>query len=131
MRREEKTSGILNVTLWIAQAILAAIFVWGATMKLFQPAGKLAAMWPWTADHPVLVKLTGALDLLAAIGLIFPAWLRIQPKLTVYAAYSTIALMIAASSFHIMRGEGSQIGINIFVTVAAAFVAWGRQAKSA
>ena len=41
----------------------------------------------------------------------------------------TIALMIVASAFHIARGEGSQIGFNIFVAILAAFIAWGRQRR--
>lgn len=123
---EQKTSKALNITLWVAQALLAASMIWAAGMKLFQPAEKLSEMWPWVADHPALVKLTGIIDLLAAIGLILPALLRIQPQLTVYAAYGTIALMVAASIFHISRGEASLIGINVFFAALAAFIAWGR-----
>ncbi len=84
-------------------------------------------MWPWTAENAALVKLTWVLDLLAAMGLILPILLRIQPKLTVYTAYGIITLMVAASVFHITRGETSQIGINIFFAIIAAFIAWGRQ----
>jgi putative oxidoreductase len=73
------------------------------------------------------VKLTGILDLLAGLGLVLPGLFRIQPKLTVYAAYGIIALMIAASIFHISRGEASLIGVNIFFLAVAAFVAWGRR----
>ena len=76
------------------------------------------------------MKLTGVLDLLAGIGLVLPALFRIQPKLTIYAAYGTIVLMIAASVFHITRGEVSQIGVNIFFAVFAVFIAWGRQKKA-
>lgn len=126
---KQKASGTMNVILWIAQIILACSFVWSASVKFFQPADTLAEMWPWTADHEVLVKLTGVLDLLGGLGLVFPALLRIQPKLTVYAAYGTILLMIAASIFHISRGEASQIGVNIFFFVFAVFIAWGRQKK--
>lgn len=130
MKNEPKESKVMNVILWIAQVILAISFIWAAMMKLFQSADKLAEMWPWTADNVSLVKLTGILDLLAGIGLILPALLRIQPKLTIYAAYGTIALMITASIFHIVRGEASQIGVNIFFAVFAVFIAWGRQKKS-
>lgn len=119
----------MNITLWIAQITLAAGFVWSAAMKLFQPTDKLADMWAWTADHAELVKLTGIVDLLAGMGLVLPALFHIQPKLTIYAAYGSVALMIAASIFHIARGETSQIGVNIFFALVAAFIAWGRQKK--
>jgi hypothetical protein len=126
MTSYQKNAKLLNAALWVAQALLAITFIWAAAMKLFQPADQLAAMWPWTAAHEVLVKVTGMFDLLAGIGLVFPAMLRIQPRLTVYAAYGIIALMIAASIFHIVRGEASQIGFNIFVAIVAIFIAWGR-----
>jgi uncharacterized membrane protein len=129
MTSEQKSSKAMNVILWIAQAILAISFIWAATMKFLQPADKLAEMWPWTAGNVALVKSTGILDLLAGVGLVLPALFRIQPKLTVYAAYGTIALMIAASTFHIIRGEGSTIGVNIFFLAFAIFIAWGRQKK--
>lgn len=123
---EQKPSKVLNIILWVAQALLALSMLWAAGMKLFQPTAKLAEMWPWVADHPVLVKLTGIIDLIGGVGLIFPALFRIQPQLTVYAAYGTIALMVAASVFHISRGEASLIGINVFFAALAAFIAWGR-----
>jgi hypothetical protein len=126
----QKTSKALNIFLWIAQLLLAITLAWASAMKLFQPADKLAEMWPWTADNVVLVKLTGMLDLLGAAGLVLPGLLRIQPKLTTYAALGVIALMIAASIFHISRGEGSQIGVNIFVAVIAVFIVWGRARKA-
>ncbi len=129
MANEQKTSKTMNILLWIAQVLLSTTFMWSATMKLFQPADQLAEMWAWAAGNTGLVQLTGVLDLLAGIGLIAPALLRIQPVLTVYAAYGTLALMTAASIFHIARGEASQIGINIFFAVVAAFIAWGRQRK--
>ncbi|WP_257669495.1 DoxX family protein [Parapedobacter tibetensis] len=129
MASEQKTSKTMNIILWIAQVMLSIGFIWAASMKLFQPADKLAEMWAWTAGNVTLVKLTGVLDLLAGIGLVFPALLHIQPKLTIYAAFGTIALMIAASIFHISRGEASQIGINIFFGIIAVFIIWGRLKK--
>ena len=126
MKTETKTSNILNIFLWIAQLLLAAGFIWAAFMKICQPAEKLAEMWPWTLENPGLVKLTGILDLLAGMGMVLPVLFR-QPKLTVYAAYGTILLMIAASTFHIARGEAPLIGINIFFAALAVFVAWGRR----
>jgi len=130
MAGEQKKSKAMNTILWIAQVILAGSFIWASSMKLFQPASKLAEMWPWTADNRSLVKLTGVLDLLAGIGLVVPALLRIQPKLTIYATYGTIVLMIAASVFHIAREEASLIGANIFFAVLAVFIGWGRQRKA-
>lgn len=130
MTSEQKAPKTWNIILWLAQVILALGFIWAAAMKLTQPTDKLAEMWPWTADNPSLVMLTGILDLLAGIGLVLPALLRIRPKLTIYAAYGTIALMVVAGIFHVSRGEASQIGINLFFAGLAGFIAWGRQKKA-
>ncbi|MBT1701032.1 DoxX family protein [Fulvivirgaceae bacterium PWU4] len=124
---QQKTSKALNVVLWATQILLAVTFLWAGSMKIFKPG---ALPWPWVKENPGLVTITGVVDLLAGLGLVLPALLRIQPRLTVYAAYGTILLMIAASIFHISRGEGSQIGFNIFVLVCAIFIAWGRQTKA-
>ena len=125
-----KASKTLNLFLWITQLLLAATFLWAAYMKLFQSADKLATMWPWTANNQTLVKGTGVIDLLAAIGIVLPTLVRVQPKLAVFTAYGIIALMITASIFHITRGETSQIGFNIFVLALSVFVAWGRNKQT-
>lgn len=116
----------MNITLWIAQVLLAVTFIWAGAMKLFQPT---ELPWLWVEENPGLVTISAIFDLLAGFGLVLPALLHIQPKLTIYAAYGTIALMIAASIFHISRRDSSQIGFNIFMLVLAVFVAWGRQKK--
>ena len=130
MVNQQKSLPVLHIALWVIQILLAASLVWGASMKLLQPIEQLAAMWPWTGQIPVeLVKLTAVVDLLGATGLILPALLRIQPKLTPIAAMAVVALMICASVFHIVRGEAAVIGANVVFAVMAAFVAWGRLRK--
>lgn len=120
----------LNITLWIAQSLIALTLVWAAYAKLLQPFEETAIMMPWAKDNPGLLKFTGMIDLLGALGIILPAALRIQPKLTVFAAYGIIVLMILSSGFHISRGEASLIGMNIFFLILAVFIAWGRTKKA-
>ena len=128
MTTTAKSKG-LNITLWIAQGLISLTLIWAGYAKLFQPIEETAKMLPWALDNPGLLKFTGIIDLLGGIGIVLPAALKIQPKLTVFAAYGTIALMIAASIFHISRGEASLIGMNIFFFILAAFVVWGRTKK--
>ena len=87
-------------------------------------------MLPWALENPGLLKLTGIIDLLGGLGIILPAALRVQPKLTVFAAYGIIALMVLGSIFHISRGEAPLIGMNIFIILVALFIAWGRTKKA-
>jgi uncharacterized membrane protein YphA (DoxX/SURF4 family) len=117
----------LHVILWIAQALLASSLVWSGSIKLFQPIDQLALMWPWAAEVPsLLVKFTGVVDLLGAIGLVLPMLLNIKPGITVAAAIGIIVLMICATVFHISRGETDSIGVNVVFAGIAAFIAWGR-----
>jgi uncharacterized membrane protein len=107
---------------------LSATLIWSSAMKFFQSREKLSVMWPWTGEVSVsLVKITGIVDLLGALGLILPMLLRIKPILTVAAALGIILLMICATVFQISRGEASQIMPNVIYALLAGFVAWGRK----
>lgn len=129
MTTTAKSKG-LNIALWVGQGLISLTLIWAGYAKLFQPIEETAKMLPWALDNPGLLKFTGIIDLLGGIAIVLPAALKIQPKLTVFAAYGTIALMIAASVFHISRGEASLIGMNIFFLVLAGFIAWGRTKKA-
>ena len=126
---DQKRNKGLHIGLWIAQALVALMLLWGAFAKLGTPIEELAKMMPWAAENPSLVTLTGIVDLLGGLGLLLPALLRIKPQLTVYAAYGTIALMAAAAIFHISRGEYESVGMNVVILLIAVFIAWGRSKK--
>jgi hypothetical protein len=131
MTNQPKPSKALHIALWVVQILVAITLLWASAVKLFQPVGEVAAMWPWAGEVPVAVlKLTGVVDLLGGLGLILPALLRIQPRLTPIAAVGIVVLMFCASAFHISRGEGSQIGFNVLFAALSAFVAWGRWRKA-
>ncbi|KAA6438281.1 DoxX family protein [Dyadobacter flavalbus] len=130
MTKQKKSSGTMHYALWTAQVLLAGSLAWGGMMKLFYPAEKLSIMWPWTGEvSAALLNFTGVIDLLAATGLILPALIRIQPKLTPVTACGVIILMVCASTFHILRNESQVIGANVFFAITAAFIAWGRFRK--
>lgn len=126
----QKTNKILNLSLWVAQVIVAVMLFFGFYAKIVQPAEETAKMMPWVLEQPFLANFTGIVDLLGAIGLILPALLRIKPKLTTLAAYGAVLLMLAGSVFHIMRGESEVIGLNFFLIALLAFIIWGRTKKA-
>jgi hypothetical protein len=127
MTVEQNTSKTLNTFLWVAQGLLALALISGCIMKIFLPH---QLPYPWVKDNPNLVLITGIVDLLGGLGIVLPALIRVQPKLTIFSAYGIIVLMVIASIFHISRGEGRGIGLNIFILLIAVFVAWGRQKKA-
>jgi uncharacterized membrane protein YphA (DoxX/SURF4 family) len=123
----------MNVALWVIAGVLAAVFVVAGAMKLAQPKQKLAdSGLGWTQDvSAATVKLIGALEVLAAIGLIVPPLLGIAPVLAPLAAVGLVLLMIGAAITHGRRREPSMIAVNVVLLALAAFVAWGRLAPYA
>lgn len=119
----------MNVVLWIVAILLAVMFLGAGAMKLSQPKSKLAANpnMAWTQDFsPGVIKLIGALEVLAAIGLVLPALLDIAPIFVPLAATGLVLLMIGAALTHVRRKENQAVVINVVILVLAAFVAWGR-----
>ncbi|HEX2533005.1 MAG TPA: DoxX family protein [Chitinophagaceae bacterium] len=131
MKNQQTPSKALHIALWIAQVLLAAMFLMAGFMKLSQPIEQLSQMLPWAAQVPEsLVRFIGLAELLGAVGLILPALLRIKPQLTAWAAIGIAIIMVLATFFHISRGETSAIGMNIIMAILAAFIAWGRFKKA-
>ncbi|MFC4006267.1 DoxX family protein [Nonomuraea purpurea] len=118
----------MNIALWIVAALLALLFLGAGVMKVAQPKEKLAAAgMAWTEDFSSgVVKAIGALELLAAIGLILPAALGIVPVLTPLAATGLVVVMVGAAVTHARRKESQMIIVNAVLLILAAFVAWGR-----
>lgn len=121
----------INIALWIAQVLLALMFLMAGIMKTSQPVEALAESLPWVTSTPIaLVRFIGISELLGGLGLLLPSILRIKPFLTVWAALGLVAVMILAAIFHASRGEFSAIGMNVILIALAAFVAWGRSKKA-
>lgn len=122
----------VNIALWVAQALVGAMFLSGAFMKLGMPIPELAKMMPWVQEvNPALVYFTGLVDGLGGIGILLPALTRIQPRLTVYAAIGCAALQVCAFVFHVSRGDpAAAYATNIVLFLLAAFVVWGRSGRA-
>ena len=117
----------MNIVLWIVAGLLALAFLAAGTMKLTQPKEKLAAGMPWTDDFSAsAIKGIGALEVLAALGLVLPAALDIVPVLVPLAALGLVLVMVGAMATHARRKESQAIVINVVLAALAAVVAWGR-----
>ncbi len=127
----QKSSKVFNVILWIAQLLLAAVFLMGGFMKVATPIDQLAVAMPWVAQVPAgLIKFIGASELLGGLGLLLPSALRIMPQLTVLAARGLALVMALALAFHVSRGEYAAIVTNIILASVALFISWGRSKKA-
>lgn len=118
----------MNIALWIIAGLLAAAFLAGGVMKLVQPKEKLAAAGlGFVEDFSAgAVKAIGAVEILAAFGLILPAVLGIAPVLVPLAAVGLVLLMVGAIITHLRRQEATAIVMNLALLALAALVAWGR-----
>jgi hypothetical protein len=121
----------LNHALWIVAGVLAVVFLVASTTKLFVPKEKQAGMFgaasKWVEDFsPRALKAIGALEFLAAVGLIVPAALGIAPVLVPLAAAGAVLLFAGAVITRLRRGERTTIIGDLVYLAMAAFVAWGR-----
>ena len=121
----------MNIGLWIAQVVLAVMFIMAGFMKASQPIEALTESLPWITSTPLgLVRFIGISEILGGLGLLLPALPRIKPFLTIWAAIGLIVVMVLAAGFHASRGEFPAIGMNVILMAIAAFIAWGRSKKA-
>jgi uncharacterized membrane protein YphA (DoxX/SURF4 family) len=115
----------MDTALWIAQVLLAAIFLVTGTTKLTQPRLKMAAgPMRWAADvTDRQFRTIGLLEVLGSIGLILPAALGIAPLLTPLAAVGLALTMIGAIHVHVRHGEANRLAVPLVVLALALFVA--------
>ena len=119
----------MDLALWIAAGLLAAVALTGGISKTFVPKAKLAAAHggEWTAGASVgFVKTLGVLELLAAVGLILPAIVGIAPVMVPVTAVCWVLLMIGAMITHGRLGQPRLVMLNLVYLSLAAFIAWGR-----
>lgn len=118
----------MNVALWIATGVLAALFLLTGLMKLTRSRAQLAASGQGYVDDLTdgTVKLIGAAEVLAALGLVLPAVAPSASALTSLAASGLMVLMVGAALTHWRRGETQSIAVNVALFAIAAFVAVGR-----
>lgn len=82
MTNQKIPSKALHISLWIAQVILAAMFLMAGVMKSTQPIEQLGASMSWVNDFSAgMVGFIGISELLGGIGLLLPALLRIKLSL--------------------------------------------------
>jgi uncharacterized membrane protein YphA (DoxX/SURF4 family) len=115
-----------KISLWAGRAVLALFFAYAGFLKLSRTPEALAAMgWHWTVDvPPSLITFIGIMEVLGAIGIIFPAALRLLPWLATLSAAGMLLLQLAAVALHLSRGETGVLWLNAILVLVAGAVAW-------
>ncbi|MEW2811566.1 DoxX family protein [Streptomyces massasporeus] len=121
---------MMNLALWIVAGLMAVICLTGSS-KMFVPREKLAAVGGsasrWVEDFsPGALKAIGAVEFLAAVGLMLPAALGIAPVLVPLTATGLVLLFACALTMRLRRGERVTIAGDLVYLALALFLAWGR-----
>lgn len=119
----------MNTFLWVLQVALGFQFIFAGVMHFLLP-DNLPAMMAWmpdlAAESPGVSTFSGVVEILGGLGLILPGLFKIKTNLTPLAAAGLAVVMVGAAVWHIPRAEFVNVGMNIFLGVAMAFVAYQR-----
>jgi hypothetical protein len=113
-----------NVTMWVVQGLLAALFLFAGGMKLITPVEVLSVMSPFPGEF---IRFIGACEVLGALGLILPWALGIRRELTPLAAAGLVIIMVGATVSTLAIGGGFLALIDVVIGVLAATVGYGRR----
>lgn len=117
----------LLISLWVAQLVVATLFIWLGCYKFLAPIPVLAKFIPWAGQLPVpFVRTIGLIDITGGLGLVLPGLTRVAPGLTTWAALGCSVLQVCAITFHVSRGEVSATPFNLVLLALSIFILWGR-----
>src|SRR5215210_947933 len=119
---------IMTYALWIAQGLLALVFLFAGGIKLLLPLEVMTEQMPLPLPGEFL-RFLGVAEVLGAIGLILPRLLGIRPGLTPLAASGLVIIMTGATVLTLAGVVPGGVGlalIPLVVGLLSAFVAYGR-----
>jgi uncharacterized membrane protein YphA (DoxX/SURF4 family) len=118
----------MNLYLWIAQIILALIFLGSGVAKSTMSRERMAATGQTGAAIQPLgfIRLIACCEILGAAAMILPITLEIDRLLTPIAAIGLGVIMIGAARIHIKLRESQAAAVNIALLALCTFVAYGR-----
>lgn len=117
----------MNIVLWILQILLGIFFVFHAYLVLLPNPKRLRSGMNYILEMPAALRwFSGVAEGLAGLALVFTPLIPGLAWLAPLAAAGLTVLMLGAIVFHLMRREYPNIGLNAFLGVVAAVVAWGR-----
>jgi uncharacterized membrane protein YphA (DoxX/SURF4 family) len=127
----------MNIALWIAQVLLAAVFAASGTIKGLGSKDWLRATGQTGVSHYSIpfIRFVAVSELFGVAGLILPRALNVAPVLTPLAAACLGVLMVGAANAHARLArenpgrrakERRNIGTNVVLLSLCLFVALGR-----
>jgi uncharacterized membrane protein YphA (DoxX/SURF4 family) len=120
-------SGRLNVALWLAQVVLALLFLFAGVMKFIMPVEVMTQHTPFPGSF---FHLIGVVEVLGGLGLILPWLLKIRPILTPIAAAGLTIVMLGATVLTAMTMSVAAATFPLVVGIVCAFVIYGRSGRT-
>jgi len=117
----------MDIAVWIASGLLAAIYLAAGATKAFAPTERVNAMLAWTTvTGPRLTRLIGAAEIAGAVGVILPHLSGILPWLSIVAAFALALLQVLAIGFHVRQKDDPKgLVVNVVLLLLALFVGIG------
>jgi putative oxidoreductase len=109
-----------NITLWVVQVLLAALFAFAGINKLGGLPPEILAQFARIGLGPWFLYLTGALELAGAIGLLIP-------RLSGLAALGLAGVMVGAVLIHLFVLPPWYFAVMpALLGIVFGLIAWGR-----
>lgn len=116
----------MNMLLWVLQVLAALLYAASGVMKVFMFDKVSADVRSFDALPREAWMALGIIELACAVGLIVPAALHWQPKLTVVAATVLAAESLVFIWVHAKYRELAPIVMGGVLGLLMAFIAYGR-----
>jgi uncharacterized membrane protein YphA (DoxX/SURF4 family) len=116
----------MNILLWVLQVLAALLYGSSGVMKIFM-FDKISKDVPSFGALPREAWMAlGILELVCTVGLIVPAALHWQPRLTVLAAMILAIESLVFVWVHVQYREIPSIIMSVVLGLLMAFIAYGR-----
>ena len=121
------TDKIISAALWTAQVVLASVFAVDGIINLTAPLARIVEITPWLSSAPaVIVRIFGAVEILAAVSLMLPTSSRALTRTAGAAAavFAFLTMVNLAARLHIASPGALLLESMLFLVTA--LVAWER-----
>ena len=112
-----------NVALWVAQVLVAGIFLFAGSMKFIMP---LAEMQKGIALPGPLLYFIGACEVFGGLGLLLPGLTKIATFLTPLAAAGLAVIMVGAVVITLMSMPAVMAILPFVTGILACLICWAR-----
>jgi uncharacterized membrane protein YphA (DoxX/SURF4 family) len=117
---------ITSLSLWTLQVVLALMFLFVGSIKLFLPIQVVLAQMPLPLPG-LFIRFIAIVEVAGGLGLILPGLLRIRPMLTPLAALGLLLDMLGATAYNLISGQIGAAVTTVVLGLICLAIAYGRR----